>query len=184
MRWPPRSRPRAWSSPRSRPRSGRAYASASSAGRRASRSSYWRATRNMRDEQPREPRAKSVKAKGQSLSSVSVRTDQALRHAARHEATDRHPEIAAQRPYHGSAYPVRFGDDSFVGNVDPIAVKPDAIMSVGRFPINIADRRAVGIRTARALAAFEAVKPLLEGRIGVTPVRIPRIPRIESQCQH
>src|SRR5260370_31497731 len=47
LRWPPRSRLRAWSSRRSRRPFGRESASASSAARRASRSSCSSATRNM-----------------------------------------------------------------------------------------------------------------------------------------
>src|ERR1700704_1758361 len=143
MPWPPRSRPRALSSPRSRPPSGRASAFASSADRRASRSNCWSATRNTREEMRRQ----------------LIERDHALGHAARHEATDRRAEITAQRPHHGSADAVWFGNHGIFRYVDPFAIKSYAVMAVLGFPIDIANRRPVGVRAARPLAGFEAVKP-------------------------
>src|ERR1700738_4467783 len=58
-------------------------------------------------------------------------------HAAWHEATDGRAEIAPQRPYHGSADPVRFGDHGFVGHIDPFAIEPHAIVSVAGLPTSL-----------------------------------------------
>src|SRR5258706_3920765 len=154
MRWPPRSRPKASSSPRSRRPSGQASGSASSAGRRASRSSYWNVTRNSREG--------AYSAKVETGFAIGIRADNTrLRHAARHEATDGQPEITAQRPHHGSADAVRFGDHGFVGHIDPFAVEPHAIVAAGGLPIHVADGGAVGVGATGSLAALQSFKPRL-----------------------
>jgi hypothetical protein len=60
-----------------------------------------------------------------------------LRHAAGHEAADRGPERTLHWPNHRPARSVRLGDNSIIGDVDPLAIEPDTIMSVGGFPIDV-----------------------------------------------
>jgi len=60
-----------------------------------------------------------------------------LRHAAGHEAADRGPKRTLHRPNHRPARPVRLGDNSIIGDVDPLAIEPDTIVSVGGFPIDV-----------------------------------------------
>src|SRR5258706_2654943 len=112
MRWPPRSRPKASSSPRSRRPSGQASGSASSAGRRASRSSYWSVTRNTREG--------AYSTKVETGFAIGIRADNTrLRHAARHEATDGQPEITAQRRHLGSSDAVQLDNADVVGPFAP-----------------------------------------------------------------
>jgi hypothetical protein len=59
----------------------------------------------------------------------------------------RHPATA--RP--SFCRPVRLGDQGLIGNIDPVILKADSIMAVQRFPINIADSRAVRERTTQPL---------------------------------
>src|SRR5262249_55723276 len=58
-------------------------------------------------------------------------------HRPRHEAADRHSEIAADRPNHGATDPVGLGDDGFIGNLKPRTVDAHTIMSAGGFPVDI-----------------------------------------------
>ena len=76
----------------------------------------------------------------------------ALAHAAGHEA----PNFSTRRigpakcrvgPNHSSACSVWLGDYGIVGNVDPSALKTDAVMAILRLPINVADNKAVRERT-------------------------------------
>src|SRR6202171_3708955 len=106
----------------------------------------------------------------------------ALGHAARHKATDADAEVAPQRPYHGSANPVRFGDHGIFRYVDPFAIEADAIMTVLRFPIDVADRRSVGVGAARPLAGFEAVEPGFKRRTGIAAI-IAGVPAMGNQNQ-
>src|SRR5437667_5753125 len=78
------------------------------------------------------------------------RATNALAHAARHEAPDQDLAIKPQRPNHRASHPVRFGDQGVVGNIDPDILKADAIVAVLRFPIDVADSKAVRERTLRA----------------------------------
>src|SRR5258707_9315508 len=86
----------------------------------------------------------------------------AIGHAARHEAPDKGFALKPHRPHHCSAGAVRPGDHSVVGNVDPSALETDAVMAILRFPIDIADSRAVRERTAYAPAGCEPVEPFVE----------------------
>ena len=83
---------------------------------------------------------------------VMYRATNALAHAARHEAPDFSirmigPAIGRVGPNHSSAGAVRLGDHGIVGNIDPVILKADSIVAVLRFPINIADGKAVRERT-------------------------------------
>src|SRR4030095_5724490 len=91
-------------------------------------------------------------------------------HAAGQETADRNPVGPLDRPDHGPAGPIWLGDESVVGDVDPLALEAHAIVTVLRFPIDIGDGRAVGIGAARPLAASQAIEPGFERRIGVTAV--------------
>src|SRR6267142_600636 len=71
-----------------------------------------------------------------------------LDHAAGQEAADRNPGCPFYRPHHGPAGAIWHGDDSIVGHVDPLALEPDAIMTVLRFPIDVGNGGAIGVRTA------------------------------------
>src|SRR5216684_6701044 len=71
----------------------------------------------------------------------------ALAHAAGHEAPDKGSAVNPHRPHHCSAVAVRLGDHGFVGNIDPAILKADSIVAVLRFPIYIADSKAVRERT-------------------------------------
>jgi hypothetical protein len=87
-----------------------------------------------------------------------------LAHAAGHEAPNFSagmigPAIGRVGPNHSSAVAVRLGDYGIVGNVNPSAVEMDAVMAVLRFPINVADNRAVRERTTLPLARCEPVEP-------------------------
>ena len=57
------------------------------------------------------------------------------------------PAIVRVGPNHSSARTVWLGDYGIVGNVDPSALELDAVMSILRLPINIADNKAVRERT-------------------------------------
>src|SRR5712671_599671 len=81
------------------------------------------------------------------LRAVMCRPTKALAHASRHEAPDKDFAVKPQRPDHRSAGPVRLGDQGVVGNIDPVILKADSIVTVLRFPINIADSKAVRERT-------------------------------------
>src|SRR4029077_15328984 len=70
-----------------------------------------------------------------------------LAHAAGHEAPDEDLAVKPQRPNHRASHPVRFGDQGVVGNIDPVIFKADSIVAALRFPINIADSKAVRERT-------------------------------------
>src|SRR5258706_5274363 len=70
-----------------------------------------------------------------------------LAHAAGHEAPDKDLSDKPQRPHHRASHPVWFGDQGVVGNIDPDILKADSIAAVLRFPINIADNKAVRERT-------------------------------------
>jgi hypothetical protein len=68
--------------------------------------------------------------------------------------------------------PTRFGDQGVVGNIDPVIPKADSIVAVLRFPINIADSKAVRERTAQPFARCEMVEPAIEfGTAGVVAER-------------
>ncbi len=51
------------------------------------------------------------------------------------------------RPDHRPPRPVRFCDHGIVGNINSIILKADSIVAAPRFPINIADSKAVRDRT-------------------------------------
>jgi hypothetical protein len=75
-----------------------------------------------------------------------------LAHAAGHEAPNFStrmigPAIGRVGPNHSSAVAVRLCDQGVVRNIDPLVVETDAVMAILRFPINIADNRAVRERT-------------------------------------
>jgi len=72
---------------------------------------------------------------------------------------NRQPEIAAQRPHHGSADAIRFDDDGIFRDVEPFAIESRPEVTVFRFPIDIANRGSVGVGAAQPLAGFETVKP-------------------------
>ena len=91
-------------------------------------------------------------------------------HAAGHEAADRGSHVVAHRPSHGSSHPVRLGDDGLIRNVDPLVIEPHAVVAVAGFPIDIDDRRAVGIGAAGSLARFELIEPGFQRRIGMAAV--------------
>src|SRR5947209_11693043 len=106
--------------------------------------------------------------------SVNDQPHRTLSHAPRHEAAniDFHmvgPAVV-DRPHHGAAGPVRLGDNRFVRHVPPLVFDPNAIVAVTGFPIRIRKRRTVGIRTARALPALEALEPWLERRAGIATI--------------
>ncbi len=82
------------------------------------------------------------------LRAVICRPTIALAHAARHEAPDQELAVKPHRPDHRASRPVRFGDQGVVGNIDPFILKADSIVAALRFPINIADSKAVRERTA------------------------------------
>src|SRR6476620_2961296 len=86
----------------------------------------------------------------------------ALTHAPWHEAPDRDFAVKPQRPNHRASHPVRFGDQGVVRNIDPVILKADSIVAALRFPINIADSKAVRERTTQPLAGFECVEPSVE----------------------
>src|SRR5262245_10344370 len=92
------------------------------------------------------------------------------RHAAGQEAADRNPDRAPHWPYHGPAGAIWFSDHGIVGDVDPLAPEPYAVVAVLRFPIDIGDDRAVGVGAAWPPPAFEAVEPWLERRVSVATV--------------
>jgi hypothetical protein len=81
------------------------------------------------------------------LRAVMCRPTNGLAHPARREAPDKDFAVKPQRPDHRSAGPVRLGDQGLVGNIDPVILKADSIVAVLRFPINIADSKAVRERT-------------------------------------
>ena len=87
------------------------------------------------------------------------RSNRVLRHATGHEAADAQSQIALDRPDHGSSDPVRLGDDSILGT-RAIALNANAVAPL--IPIHIADGAAIGIGTARPLAALQTVEPLLQ----------------------
>ncbi len=60
-----------------------------------------------------------------------------LHHAAGHEAADRDPQRTLHWPNHRPARPVRLGDNSIIGDVDPFVIEMDAIMAVAGFPIDV-----------------------------------------------
>jgi hypothetical protein len=91
-------------------------------------------------------------------------------HAAGHEAADRGSHVVADRPNHGSSHSVRLGDDGIVRNVNPLIVEPYAVVAVAGFPIDIANRRAVGVGATGSLARSQLVEPGLQRRIGMAAV--------------
>lgn len=91
-------------------------------------------------------------------------------HAAGHEAADRGSHVVPHRPNHGSSHPVRLGDDGLIRNVNPLVIEPHAVVAVAGFPIDIADRRAVGVGAAGSLARSELVEPGFQCRIGMAAV--------------
>ena len=52
-----------------------------------------------------------------------------LGHAARHEAPDQDLTVVSDGPDHCAPCAVRFGDHRIVGNIDPVVLQPDPIMS-------------------------------------------------------
>src|SRR6266536_2171397 len=90
-----------------------------------------------------------------------------LRHAAGQETANRKPERAFDWPDHGPAGAIGLGDHGIVGDLDPFALEPHAVVPLLRFPIDVGDDRAVGDGAAWPLAASEAVEPGLEGGSGV-----------------
>ena len=60
-----------------------------------------------------------------------------LHHAAGHEAADGGPERTLHWPNHRPARPVRLGDNSIIGDVDPFVIETDAIMAFVGFPIDV-----------------------------------------------
>src|SRR5438477_3376697 len=69
-----------------------------------------------------------------------------LRHATGQKAADRNPERVLDRPHHGPTGAIWHGDDGIVGHVDPLALEPDAIMTVLRFPIDVGNDGPIGVR--------------------------------------
>src|SRR5262245_55869654 len=97
---------------------------------------------------------------------MSIRSD----HAAGHEAADRNPERRPDGPYHRASGAIGLGNDGVVGHLDPLALKPYAVVPLVRFPIGIGNDDTIGVRAARAEMAPQAVKPRLEGRVLITSV--------------
>jgi hypothetical protein len=91
-------------------------------------------------------------------------------HAAGHEAADRGSHVVAHRPNHGSSHPVRLSDDGLIRNVNPLVIEPHAVVAIAGFPIDIANRRAVGVGAAGSLARFELIEPAFQRRIGIAAV--------------
>jgi hypothetical protein len=53
------------------------------------------------------------------------------------KAADRGPERTLHWPNHRPARPVRLGDNSIIGDVDPFVIETDAIMAFVGFPIDV-----------------------------------------------
>jgi hypothetical protein len=81
--------------------------------------------------------------------------------------------VKPQRPHHRPSRPVWLGDQGVAGNIDPFILKADSIVAVLRFPINIADSKAVRERTPRAEG---------EGEMTGTP-RAPWTPEQDKQLR-
>ena len=56
-------------------------------------------------------------------------------------------------------------DDSFPGNVDPLAIDTHAIVTVLAFPIGVIDALRIRAVAARALAAVQALIPMIQLRV-------------------
>ena len=91
-------------------------------------------------------------------------------HAAWQKAADRYPGCTLDGPNHGPPRPVRHRDDGIIGHVDPLAVEPDAVMTVLGFPVNVRNGRTISVRAAEPLAAPQAVEPGFERGLGVAAI--------------
>jgi hypothetical protein len=65
-------------------------------------------------------------------------------------------------PHHRSARKVRSIYDSFLRNVDPLAIDAHAIVTILAFPISVIDALRICAVTARALAAVQALIPMVQ----------------------
>jgi len=88
-----------------------------------------------------------------------VRSEASLAHGTRQKASNRYSQGSFQRPYHRSPRAIGLGDDSFVRNIDPFSVDPDAVVTVLRFPVGIGNDDAVRARAAQAFAALQPIEP-------------------------
>ena len=89
-----------------------------------------------------------------------------LDHSAWHEASDLNSVTVNLRhqPDHRSTGEIRLCDQGIVWYIDPLAIKPDPVVAVLRFPVNIAQCGAVSVRATRTYLALQAVEPLLHFR--------------------
>jgi hypothetical protein len=110
----------------------------------------------------------------------------ALAHAPGHKTADPHAlskpfifiVVDIDRPNHCPPGPVRLGDDGTIWHNKPQHVfgagslwYAHAIVTVLGFPVGVSHDAAVGVRTAAPPAAFELVKPRLEGDSAKCPSR-------------
>jgi hypothetical protein len=65
-------------------------------------------------------------------------------------------------PHHGPTREVRPIYDSFPGNVDPFAIDANPIVTILAFPIGVIDALGICAVTAWALAAVQALIPMVQ----------------------
>lgn len=68
-------------------------------------------------------------------------------------------------PNHSPTREVGPIDDSFLGNVDPLAIDTHTIVTVLAFPIGVVDALRIRAVAARALAAVQALIPMIQLRM-------------------
>lgn len=105
-------------------------------------------------------------------------------HGSRHEATDRFSNRTLSGPHHRPPGSIGLLDHRIIRYVDPLPVKPDTIVAILRIPIRIGHHDAVRVRAAQSPVAPEAIKPGLQGRIGIAPVIAGRHKPGSEQCRH
>jgi hypothetical protein len=69
------------------------------------------------------------------------------------------------RPNHRAASPVRSLHDSFVRNINPLAIDTHAIVTVSAFPIGIVNAVRIAAIAAWPLATVQALIPTVQFRM-------------------
>src|SRR3954467_8452159 len=144
--------------------------SAASCSRPSSRIPMPSSSRSTRPSRSSEPAPAGLTAHDRMLRRAGTKVETS-NHAAGHEAADHGAAVDVIRPDHGAADAVWLGDHGVVGHLNPVAQESHAIMSVAGVPVDIVQRRAVGVGTAGTAAlAAQALEPAFEGRVCVATV--------------
>jgi hypothetical protein len=95
---------------------------------------------------------------------LATRNEPTSPHGPRHKAARFRMTIKIVRPNHRAASAVRSLHDSFVRNINPLAIDTHAIVTIPAFPIGIVNALRIAAIAAWPLATVQALIPTVQFR--------------------